>query len=234
MTELNLHDKLVVAAGEAGYVQKGSQHAQGYAYADDEAITVRFRNAMLKQGILVYPTRLEVLSSVVIERNGKDVPNVLVTLVGDFTVTDGKTSFTTSGVGQGIDIGDKGVPKALTGLKKYVYRFLVMMATGDDPEIAREDEVGGTIAAPNISTSGTKAKADPKPTADKTATKAQRDKVFAKGNEAGLTKDEMKALRERVTDKPSSTQFTNKDIDAMLAAIEEAGKAKAATGGEIV
>ncbi len=50
------------------------------------------------------------------------------------------------GVGQGQDRGDKGVYKAMTGMKKYLYALMFSLPTTDDPENASPG--GGDRAAP--------------------------------------------------------------------------------------
>jgi len=68
----------------------------------------------------------------------------------------------------------------------------------------------------------------------KLATQAQKNLIRAKAREAGITDEELKALRLSVTGKQSSAQFTSGDVDAMLKGIESAAAAKALTGGEVV
>lgn len=227
--------KVLGAATESGYVQKASKHGQGYMYADDEAVTTKFRDAMLAQGVLVFPEEMEVKHIQVFEpaEAGKP-PNVIVTIGGHFTVTDGAATFKVSSLGQGLDRGDKAIYKAMTGFKKYAYRHLVMMATGDDPEQTREDEVAGTVrSSAQPASSSNAAVAPPSGNADK-ATQAQKNLIRAKAREAGLSDDELKALRLSATGKQSSAQFTRGDVQSMLEAIESAAAAKALVGGEVV
>lgn len=228
-----LVDKVLGAAQESGYVQKSGKHGQGYSFADDESITTKFRDAMLAQGVLVFPEEIEVKHIQVFEDPNGKAPNVLVTIGGHFTVTDGGATFKVSSLGQGLDRGDKAIYKAMTGFKKYAYRHLVMMATGDDPEQAREDEVAGNqaVAQPAQKAAAPQAAPAGKATA---ATQAQKNLIRAKAREAGITDEELKALRLSVTGKHSSKDFTGEDVDKMLAGIESAAQAKALTGGEVV
>jgi len=77
---------------------------------------------------------------------------------------------------------------------------------------------------------------DPQPTQIdlKLATQAQKNLIRAKAREAGITDEELKALRLSVTGKHSSKDFTKDDVDAMLAGIESAVEAKRLTGGSVV
>lgn len=226
--------KILRAAADAGYVQKSDRNQQqGYAYAGDEAITEKFRTAMLAQGVLVYPRAPITVHDVhTIARSGKDVPNVLVTLIGDFVATDGAAEIVVGAVGQGIDIGDKAVPKALTGMKKYAYRMLVMMVTGDDPEIARADE-----AAESKPATQQRQQAAARPVGDtgqsqpdRPATDPQKRMLRALARENNLTDEELGAIRLSETGKHSTKDFTNADIDKMKVAIEAAGAVKTAAG----
>ena len=236
-----LHEKVLAAAKEAGYVQKASRNtAQSYNFAGDEAISAKFRDAMLDQGVLVYPSKIEFESITPIAREGKDTPNVLVHIGGEFTVTDGAEAFTVESLGAGMDVGDKAVYKALTGFKKYAYRMLVMMVTGDDPEAARADEKP-PYGSPALPDSGSQALArDQRAVALKDgtpvpATQAQKNLIRAKQHEIGLTDKQLGDLRVKVTGKLTSKDFTNTDIDAMLDALKDPViLAAVVSGGEVV
>ncbi len=235
-----LIEKVLAAAMESGYVQKAQTHGQGYKYADDEAITTKFRDAMLSQGVLVFPEEMAVTDLRVFEDANGKAPNVLVTMGGHFTVTDGAATFRVSSLGQGLDRGDKAIYKAMTGFKKYAYRHLVMMATGDDPEQTREDEKPGFRAAVNASISKAADQADvayappAAPVNSDEATTAQKNLLRAKAREAGLTDEERKAVLLAATGKHSFKGLLRSDVDKMLQAIESAAQAKTLTGGEIV
>lgn len=232
----SLHTKLLKAAKDAGYVQKAERNtAQSYNYAGDEAVTEKFRAAMLAQGILVYPSKIEFENILPMPRGEDKMPNILVHVRGEFTVTDGIESFTAQSLGSGMDVGDKATPKALTGFKKYAYRMLVMMVTGDDPEAARPDEKprndASTSAASRATGGGSGDAANGtqggsvKPVAQKgdpiAATQAQKNKVRAEQHKIGLTDKQLGDLRKKVTGKLTSKDFTNADIDAMLDAMKD-------------
>ena len=163
-TTKTLHEKLLAAAADAGYVQKSSRNeGQRYNYAGDEAITEKFREALLKNGLLAYPDNLEFVEIQTLPRDGKDTPNVLVHVKGNYVISDGTDSIYVQSLGSGIDVGDKAVYKALTGFRKYAFRNAVMMATGDDPEAARDDEKpSSTKAASSTSSGNTASREDPK------------------------------------------------------------------------
>jgi hypothetical protein len=235
-TSESLHERLLRAAKNAGYVQKSSRNTgQGYNYAGDEAITEKFREALLEEGLLAYPDHMEFVRIDVIPREGKDVPNVLVALKGNFVISDGTDSIFVESLGQGIDIGDKAVFKAMTGMRKYAFRNAVMMATGDDPEAARDDEKKGSSTKAAVSQSAEQA--DSSKSEETPEEKLARGKraIFAKQKEIGLSKEGLAALRLKVTGKQSSRQFTIDDVNAMLKAMKDPAQVAAAvTGGEVV
>lgn len=230
-----LVEKVLGAAQESGYVQKAGKHGQGYNYADDEAITTKFRDAMLGQGVIVFPEEMEVKHLQVLGGEEGKTPNVLVTIGGHFVVTDGAASLKVSSLGQGIDKGDKAIYKAMTGFKKYAYRHLVMMATGDDPEQTRDDEkpvaAKAAVAQPAQKAAPAQVQSDADPDE---ATQAQKNMLRAKAREAGLSDDERKAILLSATGKHSFKGLLKSDVDKMVQAIESAAEAKKLTGGEVI
>src|SRR3989304_1981283 len=237
-----LHEKVLAAAKEAGYVQKSSRNTvQSYNFAGDEAISAKFRDAMLDQGVLVYPSKIDFESITPIAREGKDTPNVLGHVRGAFTVTDGAEAFTVESLGAGMDVGDKAVYKALTGFKKYAYRMLVMMVTGDDPAASGNAASGSAASRATGTDSGDAAngaqdgsvkpvKGTPVP-----ATQAQKNKVRAEQHKIGLTDAQLGDLRKKVTGKLTSKDFTDRDISAMLDAMKDPViLAAVVSGGEVV
>lgn len=235
-----LQAKILAAAKEAGYVQKSSRNTgQGYNYAGDEAITEKFREAFLKNGLIAYPDNVEFVNIEVLPREGKDTPNVLVHVKGNYVISDGEDAIYVQSLGAGIDVGDKAVYKALTGFRKYAFRNAVMMATGDDPEAAQDDEkkpvAGSKAGKAAVQASVDKAADDVVGTADTAkATQKQKNLIFAKANEVGLSKEALGNLRLSVTGKQSSAQFTSEDIDKMLAAMDDTALlAAASAGGEV-
>lgn len=99
--------------------------------------------------------------------------------------------------------------------------------------IASSEEVRNKQADSQPAQQAAPAQAAANPNA-KLATQAQKNLIRAKAREAGITDEELKALRLSVTGKQSSAQFTSGDVDAMLKGIESAAEAKALTGGEVV
>lgn len=204
-----LHEKFLAAAQEAGFVSKSSQNTQQhYKFAGDEAISNKFREAMLKQGLLAYPTDIKFDEIQTIARDGKDTPNVLVSISGYLTITDGAESIMVASLGQGMDVGDKAAYKALTGFKKYAYRMAVMMVTGDDPEIARADE-GETDSTPAI------------------VNQIDLTPMFTAAQLAGYDLSDpksagaFKALVETLTSKTTSKDLTTEDMENVIKALTD-------------
>lgn len=99
--------------------------------------------------------------------------------------------------------------------------------------IASSEEVRNKQADSQPAQQAAPAQAAANPNA-KLATQAQKNLIRAKAREAGITDEELKALRLSVTGKQSSAQFTSGDVDAMLKGIESAAEAKRLVGGEVV
>ncbi len=137
--------------------------------------------------------------------------------------------------GEGKDFGDKAVPKALTGAKKYALTQALTMRVGDDSEaddLSKHD--GGKGPAPVQATTkpssiaGGSPAAASKPRSGPTISPKQRNRMFAiaKGN-VELIKEVQKRppwLYDR------SDHIVMSDYDAICAAIEAAVKG----GGEPV
>lgn len=238
-----LHERILKAAQEAGYVQKSSRNTgQGYNFAGDEAITEKFRDAFIKNGLIAYPDQVEFAKIDILPREGKDTPNVLVHVKGNYVITDGEESIFVQSLGSGIDVGDKAVYKALTGFRKYAFRNAVMMATGDDPEAARDDEkptvaktkAGAAAVQASVDKAADQADVPAEETPDEKLARGKKA-IFAKAREVGLSKEGLERLRLSVTGKQSSKQFTISDVNKMLKAMKDPAQVAAAqVGGEVV
>lgn len=113
---------------EVGYVNKGGTVAYGntnYKFAGEADMIKAIRPAMVDAGLMLIPLSAEYSAS---SKSG-DIVNCTYTLAH----IDGG-SMIVAAVGQGKDVGDKAIPKALTGAFKYAMRQLFMIETGDDPD----------------------------------------------------------------------------------------------------
>ena len=117
---------------EVGYVHKEGKVEFGntkYKFASESSFIKAIRPAMINHKLTVRPKEYTIISS---ERSGK---NILVTISAIYTLAHESGAFIEiSALGQGMDTGDKAIPKALTGAYKYALRQTFMIETGDDPD----------------------------------------------------------------------------------------------------
>lgn len=130
---------------EVSYVQKTGKNAfHGYSYAGEADLLSVLRPAMLKHGLMLFPS-VENVSPV--DEHG----NVTVMMSYSLVHKDGDvwpTPLNAAGMGndraKNGSVGDKGVYKAITGANKYLLFKLFQIETGDDPEtMSAHDEVSG-------------------------------------------------------------------------------------------
>lgn len=116
--------------GELGMVKKAGYNAfHKYKYALEADVIAEVRPAFIKHNLLLIPSVRDCIVQVIHD-------NILTQATIDYRLIH-----TTSGeelqytiVGQGMDKGDKGIYKALTGANKYALLKPLLLATGDDPE----------------------------------------------------------------------------------------------------
>lgn len=119
-----------------GYVQKKGYNAdQKYTFMQEADLLEAVREHFAEKNIMIFP---RILSKDVLEagQTAKGAKKWLTTIEMEFTIEDGDSGeqrIITSG-GQGIDMGDKGIYKAITGCNKYAIVKLLQIPTGDDPE----------------------------------------------------------------------------------------------------
>lgn len=136
---------LVAAQQEMPIVPKTGHNktGRGYFYSTLEDIHSAIAPVLKK-----YPLALvcSVTSASALEGGRKtkagDTHNAVL-ITGSLTVIHGPTGqyLTIEGAGEGQDFGDKSVPKATTGMRKYLLCQMFHLVTSDDPE--RDERVDG-------------------------------------------------------------------------------------------
>lgn len=130
-----LSTKLVRVMEECRYIQKDAQNDHDkYTYASAGAVLEKVNNALVKHGIATI-TRPKVINSW--ERvTGKGNVLYYKEVEVEITLIDTETGekLVISGIGCGMDVGDKAVMKAQTAAIKYAWLMTLQVATGDDPE----------------------------------------------------------------------------------------------------
>lgn len=134
-TQTSLASKIVQVMKAVDSIPKrGHNAAQNYDYAMDFDISDACRQAMVKVNIAAFPR----VTSHTVREITTTKGNVLNinTVTMEFTIKDGDSGeeITIATVGEGMDSGDKGCYKAMTGATKYALLKLFQIPTGDDPE----------------------------------------------------------------------------------------------------
>lgn len=119
------------------YVQKTGRTTFGekFSYAAEADLIAGARSAMVAEGLCLFPTQ----QSVNTEEHGPTKAGQMqfrcTTVVTWILLHLSGESLTVQTVGVGVDVGDKGAYKAQTGALKYALRQLLMLETGDDPDV---------------------------------------------------------------------------------------------------
>ena len=134
-----LHAKIAQAMGEIGRVPKrGRNQAQNYSYARADDVAEHTREILARLGIAVYASVEDKGTREITTKNGTAKVSCVVVA---WTFVDGETGQerTVNVPGEGMDYGDKGIYKAMTGSLKYALMLGFLIPTGDgDPE--RDEE----------------------------------------------------------------------------------------------
>lgn len=123
-----------------GYVQKsGENEFHHYKYATEADTIKALRSEMLAQGLILTPS---VFSPPKMDEHGNTHIIMAYTLHHVASGESMQIHIPASGNDRSSkgSVGDKGIYKAMTGALKYALRQTFMLETGDDPEVAREDE----------------------------------------------------------------------------------------------
>ena len=136
-----LLEKLIEVAASVRNIEKGGRNeAQNYSFVQEADVVRTVWPLLLERGILFFPA-MRTVYSIVEYKTKSGADSFLTTVESNWTATDGTSEITVASMGQGTDTGgDKGVYKALTGDKKYAVLQLLGIATGDDPEVANNNE----------------------------------------------------------------------------------------------
>lgn len=135
-TKMNLHEKMLEAAKELNYLAKtGHNSNQHYDYVEEAEVKRAVRDALYKRGVLVTFGIQNINSTP--STTAKGTVTFLTQVVANIAFIDAEDPGQRIDVavpGQGMDQGDKGVYKAMTGAIKYALLNNFMIPSGDDPE----------------------------------------------------------------------------------------------------
>lgn len=124
--------------------------AGNYGYLSEEQIVTRLHGYCGEVGLVIAPASMEILT----ERqdttsSGKimHVARILVTYT--FIDPDEPESvLVVQALGEGADMGDKCLNKAMTGAFKYALRQSFMISTGDDPDHVASEAATTSVSKP--------------------------------------------------------------------------------------
>lgn len=189
------------------HVAKGGRNAfHNYDYATEADVLAAVRQAMAERKLALIP---EVTSWEVEKEEGSK--DFITHVKLNFTLVDGDTGFweVCPFAGSGLDRGEKGIYKAITGATKYFLLKLFLLPTGDDPE--RDEPHESTPVTVSAGRSPTAPAANPR-----MATHAQISMIWVRARELQLDDAEVhEALRVKAGVE-SITQLQKSKVDAVL------------------
>lgn len=136
------------AARDIGAVGKDKTMTAGgrYDYVSDEAITARAQPILTSHGLAVCPHGMEILDTP--QYGGKGTPGLRVLVTWRIVHTSGEW-ITMQTIGEGMDSGDKAANKCMTAARKYLFRLLFTIPTGEDPDDYNDDGRASSHRAPD-------------------------------------------------------------------------------------
>jgi hypothetical protein len=128
------------------YFKREGKMKQGgelkYMFLGEEQIISEVRQHLLNNGLCFVPAYEEiVVQERYANKSGTIQNRVLIKSVFNLLHVSG-AFITIPAHGEGIDSGDKSVPKAKTGAFKYALRQTLLIASGDDPDKVRPENEG--------------------------------------------------------------------------------------------
>lgn len=122
----NVYQRLAATMAEVDYIQKERKSGMNYTIVSHDAVTAKVRPALLRNGIVYFPTRCEHL------QNGNRAECSMT--VRFVNVDEPADHFDVQTFGYGIDTQDKGPGKAMSYAVKYALLKALGLETGDDPD----------------------------------------------------------------------------------------------------
>lgn len=147
---LNLYQRLGLIMQEAGTMSKsGYNDHSRYAYVKAADVAKKFQELLLAYDVFVTASVEEVIHTKTQTAGGKASMFTCAKVRYTFVNADKpEEQFSVVIPGDGMDTGDKGLYKALTGSQKYLFSLNFCMGSDDDaekdsPEIKSYDANGG-------------------------------------------------------------------------------------------
>jgi len=134
---MNLAKKMLLVMKDVEKIPKnGYNKFHNYKYVKESDVVKELRIAFTKHNVMCFSSTVD---RTMHETNNSKQP-FLVTVKIKLTFVDADSGefMVCYSFGDGIDSGDKGIYKAMTGAQKYALMKTFMIETGDDPEGASE------------------------------------------------------------------------------------------------
>ena len=147
--KLNLYQKIQAVSMEIMNIEKDMKVGSGnYSYkaVSDAVVTLQVKRAEEKNKILSIPIKQELIKSEFIKQMRGDkesivhIDNIKMTL-RIIDLEDTTQFIDIESFGKGIDSGDKGFGKASTYARKYALLNAYKIATGEDPDAEKSQEI---------------------------------------------------------------------------------------------
>lgn len=146
--ETNIYRKVFALMKRVGSVVKDkSNTSQNYKYVSAEAISSKIQEGMLELG-LISTQETELVDSSNVKIRDREYTSVVIKVTLHIYDIDTGAYVTTSGMGSGMDSGDKAAMKAGTAAHKYALIHWLNIPIGDDPEADEEIDKATGFQAP--------------------------------------------------------------------------------------
>lgn len=134
----NLAKKILAVVAGIGVLKKDKKNDfHNYQYASDELIVAAVREAVIKNGLTIFPSQTECTEIMTKTAKGQDQIITKLRMEFELVDVDSGESKVVSFYGYGSDTGDKGIYKASTGCEKYFLMKTFLLAMPDDPEFEK-------------------------------------------------------------------------------------------------
>lgn len=201
--EHKLPQKMVEVMKQVEYIQKkGVNKFHNYKYATEADVNAKVRQELSARNIIFLPAVVKREMRETTTRGGNTEYIICVDM--EFTFMDAETgeTLTVPMSGEGQDVGDKAIYKAISGTQKYGLMKTFMIETGDDPEQdERNPEQPQQGPQGPVTVSGGKQPPAPPPTNTGVAmiTEGNLRRLNAKATDAGFKKEQKTDLMDAVS-----------------------------------
>lgn len=120
---------------QVGYVQKVKAKELNYSFAGEADLIAALRPPMVTAHLIVFVSAiLELRQATYTTKSGTVMNHATVHGLVTFRHAPSGSDVVVQACGEGADVSDKAVNKAMTGMLKYALRQTFLIETGDDPD----------------------------------------------------------------------------------------------------